>query len=774
MKLAIAAIVKNELDSLSEWMAFHLAVGASHFLIADNESDDGTYEFLESLAHQGLVTLISVPTESTPPQLLAYQKLLENCPKDIDLVAFIDADEYLLPAAVASAKQDEKTPEQVLHSPLLLWLDKQFASPEVGALALNWACFGSNGAKFRNEGLVIERFTQRAKQAFGPNHHFKSVVRPTWVERFDNPHYARLTQGHYVNALGQPIEPRLDKQGIPRLGLSEQIVWEGARINHYLVKSVEEFVLGKSKRGSAATPNYTKQRDYFMRHDRNDEACHAAAELAPIVKQKMAWLQQQLDRPLQAKPGASIERSAPFELKRWLKRRVKEWASTSNGDDDPIERWALDYPSEQHGSRLIASGRVVQGWLLLPEALKEMQPQVRIVAEWQPAFELSHPLEIDRPDVIENILATSADDHPQRVCGFRFTVPPRLGNFRLWLALGEQRWLLQEVNVDTQDVGEAQPLKVLEGKQGWLFLDNDTNGSVDQFMGRMRLTQAGLEGWNDYLAQIADVAGNVPWTLLVAPSKESVMGADYHPRQEGAGGPMHQVLELTASKEMVYPVAELKSLGDSAFIPTDTHWTHKGAMVATIAFATKLGIEKGACEALFGKDRYKSKEMGGDLGNKLSPKQRCRVEVLTSFSHSRYKTYDNGLPNFGRMLVMEYPDALVAGTCLLFGSSSSSSMFNYLCRIFKRFVFVHSAGNIDPTVVAAVAPDYLAAQTNGRFVVQVPSASQNLAEVIRQKCTQLDKKALEGVSEKQIIASDDYLEAIGLKRWEQTRSALIK
>lgn len=759
-------------------MAFHLAVGASHFLIADNESSDGTYELLDALSKTGLVTLISVPTGSTPPQLLAYQQLLGSCPNGIDLVAFVDADEYLLPTPPAVAVAADKAPE----FPLLAWLEKQFASKEVGAMALNWACFGSNGAKFRDEGLVIERFTQRAKQAFGPNHHFKSVVRPTYVERFDNPHHARLARGHYVNALGQPVEARRDKQGKPRVGLSEQVVWEGARINHYLVKSVEEFVLGKAKRGSAATPNYQKQRDYFMRHDRNDADCYSAAELAPKVKDNMRWLQKLAGKQQviigsevngQASKVSPVEPSSGSELTRWLKRRLKEWSSTTPSGQPPIERWVLDYPTEQRGSRFQPSGRVVQGWLLLPESLAEMHSQVRIVAEWQPAFELCHPLEIDRPDVIKNTFSMSAEGHPQRVCGFRFTVPPKLGSFRLWLALEDERWLLQEVNIDTRDVEVAQTLKVLKGKQGWLFLDNDTNGSVDQFMGRMRLTQAGLEGWKSYLSDMASVAAQRPWALLVAPSKESVMGADYHPRKEGEGGPLHQVLGLAAAKDVVYPVEELKALGDNAFILTDTHWTQKGALSATIALAEKLGVERAACEALFQKDRYKQKEMGGDLGNKLTPKQVCTVEVITSFNHTRYKTYDNGLPNFGRVLVIEYPNALVAGTCLLFGSSSSSSMFNYLCRVFQRFVFVHSAGNIDPDVVAAVAPDYLAAQTNGRFVVQVPSASQNLEEVIREKCAQLDEKTLEGVSEKRIIASDDYLESIGLLFWEQTRSALI-
>ncbi|HBP41103.1 MAG TPA: glycosyltransferase [Halomonas sp.] len=755
MKLAIAAIVKNEIDSLIEWLAFHLTVGASHFLIADNESTDGTHELLSVLAEQGLVTLISVPTGETPPQLLAYQQLLETCPRHIDLVAFIDADEYLLPCAG--------------ERPLIEWLEKCFASPSVGALGLNWACFGSNGAKFREDGLVIERFTQRAKKTFGPNHHIKSIVRPGYVERFDNPHFARLKQGHYVNSLGEPVEPRRDKQGNPRFGLSEHIIWDGARINHYLVKSVEEFVLGKAKRGSAATPNYQKQRDYFMRHDRNDTACRVAAELAPKVKKQMKWLQQLAEKK-QASNTVSSESSAGSELTRWLKRRLKDWSSTSPSGQPPIERWALDYPSEQRGSRFQPSGRVVQGWLLLPDDLVEMHTQVRIVAEWQPAFELCHPLEIDRPDVIKNIFSLPADNHPQRRCGFRFTVPPKLGSFRLWLALEDDRWLLQEVSVDTRDVETVQQLKVLEGKKGWLFLDNDTNGSVDQFMGRMRLTQSGVDGWNDYLHQLETIADDEPWALLVAPSKESVMGASYHPRAEGVSGPMHQVLSLSASTGVVYPVKQLKALGDGAFIPTDTHWTHQGALAATIALAVKLGVEEKICSALFKKDRYKNKTMGGDLGNKLTPKQTSSVDVLVSFSHSRYKTYDNGLPNFGRLLVIEYPEALMSGTCLIFGSSSSYSMFNYLCRVFQRIVFVHSAGNVDPDLVKAVAPAYLATQTNARFVVQIPTVTHNLDEVIHQKCAQLDEKAFEGVREKRIIAPDEYLQTLGLLHWEQVAS----
>ncbi|WP_434986139.1 hypothetical protein [Vreelandella zhaodongensis] len=437
-------------------------------------------------------------------------------------------------------------------------------------------------------------------------------------------------------------------------------------------------------------------------------------------------------------------------------------------------RWHLDFPDAKKPGWFLPGGRVVQGWVVLPEKLAAMRSAVRIVAEWQTAFELCHPLDIARPDVIESIFSLPGEGHPQRVCGFRFTVPPKLGYFRLWLAIDDERWLLEEVNLDIRDAEDVQQLKVLEGKQGWLFLDNDTNGSVDQFMGRMRLTQAGVDGWNNYLTELADTAGKVPWALLIAPSKESVMGASYHPLPEGASGPMHQVLALSASAGAVYPVSELKALGDSAFIPTDTHWTHKGALAATLALLAGLGIDENACHALFEQDHYISKTIVGDLGNKLTPKQVSSVEMLVSFGYAQYKTYDNGLPNFGRLLVVEYPEALVPSTCLVFGSSSSYSMFNYLCRVFQRVVFVHSAGSIDTALITAVAPAYLVAQTNARFVVQVPTVTHCLDEVIREKCAQLDDKAFEGVREKRIIASDEYLQYVGLLRWEKTASELLK
>lgn len=757
MKLAVAAIVKNEADSLPEWLAYHRLVGACHFLIADNGSSDGTRALL---AARDDVTLLDVPTEGkVPPQLEAYERLLAACPSRIEVLAFIDADEFLVPmdAAGPAAGETRRVPS------LLPWLERRFADESVGAVVLNWACFGSSGEVFREPGLVTERFTRRAAQGFGPNHHYKSLVRPDRVAGFDNPHHVRLGRGRHVDARGEPLRLRSDAQGKERLGLSDAVVWEGARINHYIVKSVEEFLAGKARRGSASRAEYVKGRSYFERHDRNDECCERAAALAPHLEAALSV--PAVGRPIE--PGGESVNEGPLGLVRRLGRRVRDSLVTE--PDAPPFRWALDYPSEQRAPWYLPSGRVVQGWVLLPAELAPSASRARVVARWLPEHELCHPLEIARPDVIEAVLGESPDAHPQRRCGFRFTVPPRLAHFHLELVLDERRWPLQEVRCQPPEADDAGPLKVVEGHEGWLFLDNDTNASVDQYRGRVRLTDGGLAGWQGYLRGLAGLAAEneIPWSMLVAPAKETVMGPRYHPEAQGACQPVDQLLALPESPGIVHPVSALERLGDDAFIRTDTHWTQRGAMTATVELAASLGLGREAVVQVFAEDRYVSRAMGGDLGNKLTPRQTCDVEMLRSFSFVRYRVYDNGLPNFGRLLVIAYPEALVEGTCLVFGSSSTNSMFHFLCRLFRRVIFIHSAGNLDREVVAATRPDYLVVQTNARFLVQVPALEQSLARMIGDKVARLDDDELARVEERTIAAEASDLESWGLARWQR-------
>lgn len=299
MKLFVAAIIKNEMEALLEWIAYHRVVGVSGFIIADNGSNDGSRAFLDGLERLGIVTVLDFPTiGEQKPQLPAYERILRSCSTDIDLLAFIDADEFLVPL----------DPEKSLSSSL----DEWFSDPSVSAVALNWANFGSNGELFAEEGLVTERFTQRAPQQFNANKNFKSIVRPNNASFFNNPHHAELRYGRYIDSLGNDLVSH-PKHGN---GVSEEVIWNGVRVNHYVVKSLEEFLLGKHLRGSAATAKRVKHKAYFKAHDRNDETCLLAAALAPKVKAEMAAIQAQLD--------ALPAEESPQKSNSWLASRVKK------------------------------------------------------------------------------------------------------------------------------------------------------------------------------------------------------------------------------------------------------------------------------------------------------------------------------------------------------------------------------------------------------------------------------------------------------------------
>lgn len=267
LKLSVAVIVKNEADSLLEWIAYHRVIGVDGFFIADNDSTDGTSEMLEVLAGHGLVQRMRFPTpDDGNVQMPAYLTLLERVRGKCDVVAFIDADEYMLPTDGATS--------------IIPLLEQLFSNPDVSALGLNWAIFGSGGALFAEDEFVIDRFTTRAEASFGVHYHIKTLARPECIVGFANPHYMHLTKGRYVNAVGADIVPH-PKHG---KGLSSEIIWTGARINHYATKSLEEFLLGKSKRGSATKKARVKHKKYFMSHDRNEDSCMLAKQLSPLIR----------------------------------------------------------------------------------------------------------------------------------------------------------------------------------------------------------------------------------------------------------------------------------------------------------------------------------------------------------------------------------------------------------------------------------------------------------------------------------------------------------
>ena len=405
-----------------------------------------------------------------------------------------------------------------------------------------------------------------------------------------------------------------------------------------------------------------------------------------------------------------------------------------------ILRWCLDFPQAEKGVSLdsLSQGVLFQGWVLTDTAA-QLQVYVRYGEELQ-----TQALTMRRPDVIEKVLKQTAQGHAQLHCGFHF----RLELDTAQCVLG---FIVDGVATDFVDIHIAGTMGVLKGTSPWLFLDNDTNQSVAQFTGEMMLDNPTLASWQQYLHALAALSVPQQLAVVVAPNKEQVY-PQFYPYTAAVKSPMQQLLEYVQfDPKLVYPAQQLAAADKRSFRYTDTHWSHYAAMTVSVLLAQKLGVEKAGLTALFAEDQYVERSVCGDLGNKLFPPQYATEELLSSFNYKRYLRYDNGLPNFGRVMLFEHENALVAQHCLIFGASSSYSMLNYLVRIFAKVTIVHTAGNVDPSLIAALAPDKIICQTNERFIVRAPVADYSLAQTIQ------DKLAALSAAQKQVLLENSAL-----------------
>jgi hypothetical protein len=270
---AIVAPVRGEAPFLIEWIAYHRVRGVHRFLLADNGGDDGTSELLERLDRHGLVKRFDWRGRRYF-QLEFYQHIIRELANSHRLVLiFVDVDEFL------------RSPPQAPNIPRLArWL---FADESVSAVALNWALYGSSGHVSAAPGLVLERFRRRGRRDHPIHRHVKTMVRADrCAGPGSNPHAFALTGGRYVTSLRDDVE--WDKTSEPE-GLTKTVIWNRIRIDHFVVKSREEFER-KRARGSAARPLTEELRgrdSYFSSHDRNEVEDPMPLDLVEQTKAEM-------------------------------------------------------------------------------------------------------------------------------------------------------------------------------------------------------------------------------------------------------------------------------------------------------------------------------------------------------------------------------------------------------------------------------------------------------------------------------------------------------
>lgn len=397
-------------------------------------------------------------------------------------------------------------------------------------------------------------------------------------------------------------------------------------------------------------------------------------------------------------------------------------------------QWWLDEPCNGQGvypDQLQSDGLQLNGWLVVHSARWWQLATKGILLIKTAAEEIMVPLSVARPDVVQRMLK-SGDGQDQLQCGFSIQVPLTSDSFSLCYRQGVKDLLLGVVTIRSEH-------QVLKGKQGWLFLDNDTNGSVEQFLGRKLLSSYELFLWQRYAEDLSALAQQHHFkpALLLVPSKERVY-SHFYPLKAGKQNPVDQVFNRCKSAcPVVYPEQQLRNFSQPTYLKTDTHWSALGAKLGARLTAEALGFDSQQLTTLFANDQYRFYQKPGDLGSKIYPPVCADEWMLANYNFNKFVRYDNKLPNFGRVMLIEDDSALHAGTCLLFSSSSAYSMLGYLARIFKRLVLVHTAGNVDSSLLALIKPDFVITQTNARFVVKAPVTEYSVLDVIKDKLAEM-------------------------------------
>lgn len=237
-KVAITCI-RNEGPWLLDWIAHHRAAGFTDFLIASHDCSDGTDRLLDALDKDGRVTHLPFTPEGEKSVQWQAMKLLGKHPlyKTADLALFFDVDEYLV-------LEDGLTISALLPE-------------DADAVPLRWHLFGSSGLGTWDDRPVTERFTQAAPEgiALPLAHFFKTLHRPA-AFRGLGVHRPKGKEARWQRADGTRMsddfaaqQSRINLFGIDGRG-------ERAWLNHYSVRSIEEFLL-KAVRG---LPNHMEKR----------------------------------------------------------------------------------------------------------------------------------------------------------------------------------------------------------------------------------------------------------------------------------------------------------------------------------------------------------------------------------------------------------------------------------------------------------------------------------------------------------------------------------
>lgn len=281
MYLAVCTIQRNNAKYIREWIIYHSLVGVSKFYFLSHMSEDNTREEIFKLVAEGYdIEYSELYDDSTnwyPTQIKYYNQTYKQNREKHKWIAFIDADEFLIPV-----KENN-----------LIDVLKKYEDQPLEALGVYWTCYGSSGYAFEQDKLITE--SHKTRMEFNhrlysnsydrPNMHIKSIVKCSSPNAECYPGNMHIFNVDTKDELLRPfdLDPPYWFYDYQREPSHSEI-----RINHYVLISLQHFIENRVRFNKKAFNQHDSFFENFWKDfDVNDVHDDIMDKYIPLIKEKM-------------------------------------------------------------------------------------------------------------------------------------------------------------------------------------------------------------------------------------------------------------------------------------------------------------------------------------------------------------------------------------------------------------------------------------------------------------------------------------------------------
>lgn len=239
MQVVVCAIAKNEHKYINDWVKHYINLGFDTIFLYDNDDKDKPYigNFIDK-EYKDKVKIINI--RGMKKQFLqheTYNMCYSANKNKVDWFLFVDIDEYLV--GIDNIKVFLSQPKFSKYN----------------QIRIKWRLFGDDNAIERDTNIPVKYFFKNVIKDNRLSNQSKALVRGRLYIHINSCHYVKylkscLPSGNVCNNTAIDLK---NYQG------------ETIFINHYMTKTLSEFIEQKLGRGDAVWSNRSIDLDYFFR-----------------------------------------------------------------------------------------------------------------------------------------------------------------------------------------------------------------------------------------------------------------------------------------------------------------------------------------------------------------------------------------------------------------------------------------------------------------------------------------------------------------------------